>query len=126
MRLGVGSCSGPRGSRRYEARPYWYDAPPYTCVRLSHASVESPIFCACFLLSLIITHLPCSVKVSVFPLVFMHARYGSLTERAVVSLSELSSRLGPDTPSNATWEGRHVRCFERMVGRGGCALCWQM
>ncbi|KXZ43611.1 hypothetical protein GPECTOR_85g341 [Gonium pectorale] len=42
--------------------------------------------------------------------------YGSLSDRAVVSLSELSARKPHDTPSNATWEGRHVRCFETVVG----------
>ncbi|KAG2497460.1 hypothetical protein HYH03_004615 [Edaphochlamys debaryana] len=42
--------------------------------------------------------------------------YGSLTDKAVVSLSELSARKPKDTPSNATGEGRHVRCFERVIG----------
>ncbi|GFR49741.1 hypothetical protein Agub_g11898 [Astrephomene gubernaculifera] len=42
--------------------------------------------------------------------------YGSLSDRDVVSLSELSARRPADTPSNATWEGRHIRCFERMMG----------
>ncbi|KAG2424444.1 hypothetical protein HXX76_014497 [Chlamydomonas incerta] len=42
--------------------------------------------------------------------------YGSLTDKAVVSLSELSARKPTTAPSNATWEGRHVRCFETMLG----------
>ncbi|EFJ49726.1 hypothetical protein VOLCADRAFT_104177 [Volvox carteri f. nagariensis] len=42
--------------------------------------------------------------------------YNSLSDRGVVSLSELSSRRPTDTPPNTTWEGTHVRCFEQIVG----------
>ncbi len=43
-------------------------------------------------------------------------RYGSLTDKAVTSLSELSARKPTSEPSNATWEGSHIRCFETMLG----------
>lgn len=39
-----------------------------------------------------------------------------MTDKAVISLSELSARKPSSEPSNATWEGRHVRCFETMLG----------
>ncbi|GIL80178.1 hypothetical protein Vretimale_12976 [Volvox reticuliferus] len=42
--------------------------------------------------------------------------YNSLSDRGVVSLSELSSRRSTDTPTNVTWEGTHIRCFEQIVG----------
>ncbi len=46
----------------------------------------------------------------------MQRRYNALSDRGVVSLSELSSRRATDTPANATWEGTHVRCFEQILG----------
>eukprot|EP00195_Chlamydomonas_chlamydogama_P011591 CAMPEP_0202908738 /NCGR_PEP_ID=MMETSP1392-20130828/47081_1 /ASSEMBLY_ACC=CAM_ASM_000868 /TAXON_ID=225041 /ORGANISM="Chlamydomonas chlamydogama, Strain SAG 11-48b" /LENGTH=341 /DNA_ID=CAMNT_0049598211 /DNA_START=22 /DNA_END=1044 /DNA_ORIENTATION=- len=37
------------------------------------------------------------------------------TQYEVTSLASFSSRAPPNTPSRATWEGTHVRCFSRLV-----------
>eukprot|EP00884_Botryococcus_braunii_P015304 jgi/Botrbrau1/2457/Bobra.0226s0016.1 len=46
---------------------------------------------------------------------YIHPILAPFTQYEVQSLADFSSRLPADFPSNATAEGRHIRCFEMLI-----------